>query len=505
MRQRIIYGLLALFVILMPSLVGVVLVHWVHHTSINHFAPAWSDEVYYWHQSATFADVGLNNGYYTVSENQARLDGARYYVWGPFTPALYGLLARITGLHHSWLSVLVINAALLSVAIAVYIAIVRPTIGRLLLLGLLVATFIPTIILWPTAMQQVMQQAWAFLIAAGFYVVFNQRQSSATTVQRHGVTLALAVFIMLVSLTRPTWLLFLPALALLHLRQYTVKRILLALFLSGVAMVIVAAIYQFSAPPYPHFRSDFMRLLGESIPAAFAALFDYVRENIDHLFVGGPIYLLQRVQIVVILLWGGVVWWRSRRNPDKRLSFVYLFILYHLLAAYVATIALHEVIHVRDYRVLAPHLLLTLALLLALKRDWLVIIITGSMIVFLPHALTEYATYSNFNLDIQMEYVDWNEQVDAIATYDPDAPDAWCNSVLHSPIYFTRPGLLLSFDAGLGLSWLYHWTALSQPKARYLLLTHEDVEHYLGVLPLDRKLAVPGGNLFINLTVNCEL
>jgi hypothetical protein len=104
--------------------------------------------------------------------------------------------------------------------------------------------------------------------------------------------------------------------------------------------------------------------------------------------------------------------------------------------------------------------------------------------------------------------------------YDADAPSAWCNTLSTSAFYVLDaagdPGMLLSIDARLGLSWFMDWKFsdfdIEIParyqiperfQARYLILTETDSEGWRDKLNLRRIGDAPHGGIFINEDVDC--
>jgi hypothetical protein len=58
-------GVAAVAIVLTPLLVTLLLVHGVIRASLHDFVPATDDEMYYWHQIASFSRVGFASGNYT--------------------------------------------------------------------------------------------------------------------------------------------------------------------------------------------------------------------------------------------------------------------------------------------------------------------------------------------------------------------------------------------------------------------------------------------------------
>ena len=511
---RLTHSLTTLLACIAPVLAASLFLWVLHGATLFDFAPTWSDEVYNWHQTVSFAAVGLETGYYTVAE--AKASSSPYYAWGAFTPALYGSIARVLRWH--WTSPVLFHSALITLATASLLLITRPTIAQKCLLILTLASFIPLLLFMPTGLQQLLHQSFALVFAAGFYRLLQR------DLGRYGFALLIAG-ILFAGLTRPTWLLLLlPAFVLIAPRK-TWRGYLWALLSALPLAAVVALIYQASAAPYPHFRSEFFALLGEDVLRAFRALGRYVLDSLALLTTGFTAAIGQRLQIMLLLVVSAVALLRAMRARHVGTGYIpsaeavtpapytdtlreYGLHLFNLLAAYIATIALHEVLDSRDYRVMAPHLLFSLLLLLLYNRRALLLTMIASMIVLLPAAVDFHEFVSNKYSDMTpAQYQEWNPTVDAVVQYDPDADSAWCNTLLFSLVYmleFNRPGLLLAFDPGVGLSWLNSVDQLKRPpQSRYLLLTHEHATALQQQVQMQRLFPVPGGNLFINQDAPC--
>ena len=60
MLLRMSRRILVTLVVLAPTIVGCVLMALVHGATVFDFAPLWSDEIYYWHQTETFRTAGFS-------------------------------------------------------------------------------------------------------------------------------------------------------------------------------------------------------------------------------------------------------------------------------------------------------------------------------------------------------------------------------------------------------------------------------------------------------------
>lgn len=509
--RRIAYSTLSALVVLIPAIVGSILLALVTNKTFFDFAPFWSDELFHWHQAITFARAGFEGGFYTVSEVPPPVSYAHFYAWGAFTPAFYGTIWRLTG----WglTSGLFTNLILLGLATALFIRFTRPTFLQLALLGAVLATFAPTILYVPSNMQQILHQTIALLAAAGFAYLLGRTSGG------RGALLIVGL-LMLASLVRPTWgLLLLPALVL-AVRERGWRWMLGAALLSVVLVALLATIFHAHVAPFPYFRTGFLDNPEGTPLDRILTLLRYIELNISMLDEGPTTAIGQRLQLAglgaALLLLLGLAW----RKRDQTAGWQIALHLYNLGVVFLFVISLHETTDGRDYRVLAPHLLLTLALLVQQNRRWLVGLVVVSMLALwlpnLPYNMLDQYREGNmprYSGAIQQQITRWTPALESALAYDPDAPSAWCNTVSMSFFYVIpaagEAGLVLSIPAGIGQSFVWAFDAPGFPnppqfRARYLMLTDDDYRAWQQGLNVRPLIAVQNGTLYENLNAECE-
>ncbi len=488
---------LALLVMLLPLIVGSILLATRHQTTLNALTPFWSDELYYWHQAQTFGAAGFEGGYYSVSETPARFAFSRFYTWGVFTPMVYGVIARFS--QWSLNGITLANVGFITVSIGVALALTRPSRRDTLLMGLVMATFLPLILLLPTSMQDVMHMAIAVVLGGCFARLLKGQPLNRW---------AVGAFILGAVLLRPTWGILLYPLLWLG-RAPSLRRMVLEGLGVTVLFGAVAWFFQGTGAPYPHFRTQFFAELASPLEA-IGGLWDYFWYNAGLLLSEGHwAARFQRVQIVVLLVgiigvWG-VQHWRKQRPLHTQDA---LFHLWHLMAVYGATMTLHEVIDGRDYRVLASHLLLSLVVFVLHARPRFALIAIISVCVTAGAWLTQYDEWTAPSTNA-VSYSEWQMLKGTLAELAPYQPNenGWCNTVSHSLLYVVdyagAPQVILAFDGGLGLSWINPENPPQAFKAGYLLLTDGDYDQWRTRLNTSRLLLVPQGALYKNLNSRC--
>jgi hypothetical protein len=469
----------ALLWALTPWLVSAALLHTQFAASHADLAPFWSDELFYTQQARAFARAGLHSGYFTVNEQPARLAFSRYYVWGPFVPAWYALWGggSIQGIFYA-------NAAWLAASAALAALLWRPGWRTGALVALLLALYPPLLLLYPSSMQEGLHYGLALLLAPA-----AARALRAPAVPWPQVT-SVCALLLLACLARPTWGLALPLYLALARGQGDWRRAL-ALATLGAALVLpVAVLFQWSGAPYPHFRSELLAQAA-SLPDAAARAIAYAWESFLRLFSEGQAAaFLQRAQVLGLLL--GCAGVAALRPSLRREA---LFHAGHLCLVYGAVLALHETTDGRDFRVVAPHLLLAL-LVMAWRRQWLpVASVCAATLLASGPLLAQYRA----DVGPNVRQVVLDSRVLAAAPYNP-AASGWCNTVSLSFEYIVdfrgHADTLLSFGAGIGLSWINPRSTPATLRAGYLLLTDDDARYWGQRLALQPLLALPGGALY---------
>jgi len=504
MPKTIFLWFLRVAVVLLPTLLMASLLAIYFDASLTDLVPIWADEIWYWHQAKSFGEVALSSGYYSVVEIPASAPFSHYHAWGLATPILYGGFAALFGLPLYGISL--INLVLITVALAAFIRIVRPDIWQLLGIGLLAGTFAPFIIYSASSLLPLLQQAFAISIAAGFAVLLRQREETSSRSR-----FALAGILIFAAWVRPTWSLFFVPYFLLLQPRWNLMRFLLGSTGGAAIFVLMTGLYAWTSAPFPNFRSEFLRTLGNDTGEAIALLLGNLQANLNLMAQGNLLEVRLRLQILLIavLLLSGLIYalWRRRgKKTSGSKWYENAVMLYILGAALALTILLYDVKDWRDYRVMAPLLLLVGLLLIATGRRWMVLVLLVTNLLILPEALNVYQIWTEWHVSEtkREEYYAWEAELEKVLTYEAGA-DPWCNTLLHSHNYlFGATSVLLAVDGGIGLSSPLD-QAMSPPfRSRYLLLNEGDMERFGADLNVHQLMVVSNGILYENLDAECD-
>jgi hypothetical protein len=499
-------GLVVLLICLIPPLVTLPLTLHYANGDLARVLPAYSDEIVNWHQVATMLRAGLNGGYYTLAEDPAPASLFRYYAWGPWPYLLYAAPAGLIG----WgsFSFPVLSYLAVGLALAGYCAVTRLGWRGLGLLALLMASFWPALLYYPTTMQDGIHYGLAIGAAALLVALWPRGSESALMLK--GGTLA---FISLMSLLRPSWaLLFLPCWLLLLPRKRWA--LLLSLGLTGGLLLFFMAVFEYTRAPFV-VPGRGIQGLGQPLSAYLehftgnlALYFDLGKPTLDVLFTG---------QVLVLLLVSAVVvarWLIARRqrvpHPASESSgwsgAEGWFHLYNLGVILLATLVVYTVGFWRDYRVISAYFLISLLLLLYFQRYRLLLLIVLSNLLFVPAGLARYHEIMTLKTGVSLAELDaFEASLNGQLVYDPAQTDGWCNTLMVSLDTLRHPGMI-RVPPGLGISFFIRATDEMPMRSGYWLLEDANAVTLQAAHPavILRPLAQTTlGTLYRNESVGC--
>ncbi len=491
-----------------PAIASFALVKARFGADITDFVPAWNDEVSYWHQTRTLLDVGFRGGYYAYYEIPPAAQFSHFYTYGPWYSIIYAAFARIVG--WNLYSAPIINLLLVGAALGIFCNLLRLNKRQLVLTGLLAVTFWPSMLYLVTNMQESLQQFLATLIVIIFYFAITNGQNTSRRTQITGV-----ILLTVAAVLRLSWaILYLPFFVLTGSKTW--RGWLLAAAKS--ALLTLASMWFASYVGAPGNNSIFKLLgnFGVSIGYGLQALWNYFYANWQLYFdpAKAPIDMLQTGQIVVLALLslGIILWLLSRRGRAAHTQTTTLaessFHAFNLIVIVFASLLLYLIGTWGDYRVIGLHLFVTLLLLIAFKRYWLVAVIIVTNLLCVGYFLDTYTGLiaSKFTQD-RARMAAFETTVQPYLRYDPTTDNAWCNTVLFHVTDYTAE--LSGIPGGIGLSFFVRpKDRRISFKSQYLLLDAESLkqmpERDEGMPTLEKLTDTPQGNtLFRNPASGC--
>ncbi len=491
-----------LAVILLPLFLTFLLLILLFPFNPASFTPAnqgvYNDAIYYWRQILTFSEVGFNGGYYTQNELPARAVWSHFYFYGPPYPAFYGMLGRVFG-WYSFTGVL-FNLGIATAALGLFVYAVKPGRKQLVALGLVLSSFWPLLLYLPTNMQESLQYVIAIVLAVGFYKLFQAHPVS----QRCLWFLALLIWV--ASLFRFTWSALLIPLFFLTLRRVTVSTALLAALPVALLMASSVAIFAYWSSPFSgSFFAQFARVILSTPLEAVSLLVNQTWGNIINFGTVPGLALALWAQIIAVLVGGAVVirkpWLTKLKSTEVKFHFLNLSIIA------LMTLSIYETGNWRDYRILAPHLLLTVLLFIACRRLSLVKIYVLSSLLFAAVFLVTYLVSwrSQFD-DNRQNIAAFEQQIENHLVYDAEQPNGWCNTLLvqMAPGEWEFKPELMAVPAGIGISYYFVPDQIAlPPKSRYLLLSRVLYPVVREKAHLQWLVSTDIGDLYINLDSGC--
>jgi len=232
---------------------------------------------------------------------------------------------------------------------------------------------------------------------------------------------------------------------------------------------------------------------------------------------------VQHAQVVVILAFlcfvalaplRIVVRRRSGRTGGGSLTtrwpadFPLFFHVTNLGSIAIALVLMYDIGSWRDYRTMAPHLLLSVVLFVIMpNRRWLIlaILFVLSNLVFTPAFVQDFQTYraSSFS-GVSSDVETFGASVESEVRYRPGA-DPWCNTLLSSwPGGEALPLEILGVPSGIGVSLDYSGGVAAPLKSAYVLTSQENYEILKGQTDLVLLTETSHGNLYFNIDSGCD-
>ena len=485
--------------------------------SLANFHPDVSDAIMYWHQIKTFVAVGFSGGYYTVGEETAAASFTHFYAWGPWYIALYGLIGKAVG--WSLWSPMLFDVAAVTLALLGAVLLIRPSFRQLVLVLLVLLTYWPLHLYLPRAIQEPFHYGVAIMLAGIFYRLLVHEGAVP-----HRLVGGALVVILGAGLVRPTWALLLLPLVMIVVqkrpnypapRRSQMRQVYRYWpWLTGcTAIAGVFFLYRYVAAPYPGRLAFDVELLLRSPVAGLQSLFAVsTAQGMTYLWpdAENPLWTLLRYQALGIVLWLTVMEFRQRGTDagsvasghppwrrTERLTHVLNLGLIVLLVLMLWHVGLWL-----DYRLVAPHLLLSLLLLAACGRTRVVAAAVLAGLLVTPSFLTAYEHL------VPRQFTDERARIDAFAAQTAGTlvyqaqGDPWCNTILlpFGPAFLPES---LAIPAGIGISFDFDITSRSELKSRYVLVEDEIRDSLTEAFDLQFASATAIGDLYRNGGISC--
>jgi hypothetical protein len=421
--------------------------------------PQWNDEIHYWNEAACFSSVGFAGGYFVADERPAAWSLSHFGPHGPAYPIIYGSLGRLLG-WHLW-SGPAFNILFLTLGCGAWLWCCRPDRPRLVSGIFLMATFWPCLVFLPSTLQEGLHCAIAFLLAGLAHARVNGDGRNRASLW--GFLLAVGA----ASLVRITWVMILIPWACVALRRESWRIRLVVLVAIAAAIPGLTLVWRLACSPYPNFVATLLGEARESPALALSHLATRTSAMTSQFvsFYGATtLEIVERFEILGVMLLA--TWLALRSGSEDRRP--YLFALLNLALPTAAVVCLYDVKDWRDCRTLAPHLLLSLLVLLSgSAHRWTLRIAAIQLAFAVPFVEQIIVNNRDRPMISSAENVSSYSKYEGGVGYDP-AGTAWGNTIL-VPVRFQTCSLL-GLPRGMGLSFILDEAELQPPlKSRYVL------------------------------------
>jgi hypothetical protein len=436
MKRILVFTALTATFLAAPSAVTSALLAWKLGASLHDCLPVDSDEVHYWNEIACFARAGLASGYCVDNEQPARATWTRFGPHGPGFPLAYGVPACVVG-WQPW-SGPFFNVIVVAIGAIVWLVLTRPNAVTLAVATGLIGTFWPVILYLPTIYQEGLHCAFAFVLAGLL------RRALGGSVRAAAPFVAL---VLLASLVRLSWILVLIPWAVASFPgvRWPSRAFIAVATVCGLA----ASIWAFTVicSPYPDRLNPELARAVESPRLAFWTLelrFERGWNQLLSRSLSPPAGLLQRYQLVAMILLGAglLVWRKWPRNAA--------FAALNVLVILTANMLFFDMWGNRDYRVIAPHFLLSLLSLLAVSwRPVLPFVLAN--VACAGIVAGQFAEFHRGRTSVDREELAAvREELAPLMTFSPGA-DGWANT-LFFPVSQQGYKKLIALPPGIGLT-----------------------------------------------------
>jgi hypothetical protein len=515
LRQHLTHTAALLFCVAGVPVVVIGLVWWSYGVPLSAFRPFINDEVYYWHQAATFAAAGFEGGYYTHGELTNPSGVTPFGPHGPGFPVLYGTIGWLFG----WLPHRIVAVNLVAVAAAAWACAAMARLGaaRTAALGLLLVTFWPLVLWAPTGMQESLHHAGAILMAGCVAAALGG--GSRLAIAAGWVVLSGLGFV------RPSWLVLMPVWALAVTWRSPLRSKALAFTAGGlVSLAILVAYGRTAAPFIPAFF--FLRVASAGVGVRIVA--DNVLANLRMAADLGsyePLEVLHRLQYWLWLATASVLSLlaflrRVRRGTlsafakapadDSGVPDAVPAAAPWLLAGAAAMasalafmLLLYTFTNAAEQRVLSAFLLFAASLAVCAPGR---VGVALAAVLVASNVATAGLFVQAFRQERQDNFV-WDtrgnrELASALAgrvVFHPGEP-RWCNTLLTSQF----PPFLAVLPPGIGISIVREPNQMAlPPKSKYLLIDDRAMDDFSAALRLQPLARLPYGTLSLNLDAMC--
>ncbi len=492
-------------VALLPALITCSVIYIGLNASLADYGPYsfWNDETSYWVWIRSFSYVDFNVGYNAPNELIAPAAFNHYGEGSPFYIYIYGGVGRLVG----WSDYLplLINFAILALAIFLFVRLTKLNPVQILFVGLIATLTWPVLMYLPMTSHETLNQVLGFVLAVVFWKMLNHREQVSITGR-----FAFVALIYFATLIRLSWGLLLIPVIFYSLNGGVFRRLLLSIVL-GLGLYLSAIfITGYLVPPannsiFQNIRDSLVegpQVLTNYIILQFSQMFRFQQMNPN---------IAVMFQMMIIIGWNLIRLVRLiRTKPPVAviLQSQSVFEIYNM--ASLAAAGLLFYLQEAFYRTLTPSILVVYLLHVARKEYKLLAALLTINLLFFQSYMSFYAQLGDAEIiraDFTMKFPEqeqWKSEVEGWIAFDPAAETPWCNTLL-IPIYY-YDSRLMAIPPGIGISWISDIQTLQMPlRSKFLLLDPDAYQVLAERANIERLQSLSIGDLYYNLDSGCEL
>jgi hypothetical protein len=495
---------LGIAVALLPILIICSVIYIGLNASLADYGPYsfWNDETSYWVWIRSFSYVDFNVGYNAPNEMIAPAAFNHYGEGSPFYIYIYGGVGRLIG-WSNYLPIL-INFAILALAIFLYVRLTKLNPIQILFVGLITTLTWPILLYLPMTSHETLNQALGFIMAIVFWRLLTRREQVSIPAR-----FAFIALIYFATLIRLSWGLLLIPVIFYSLNGGVFRRILLSIAL-GLGLYLSAVFTTgYLVPPT---NNSIFQNIKDSLVQGPQVLTNYIVLQFSEMFRFQQMNpnIAVMFQMMIIIGWNLI---RLVRQIRKKLPVAAIlqsqsvFEIYSM--ASLAAAGLLFYLQGAFYRTLTPSILVVYLLQVARKEYKLLTALLAINLLFFQSYMNFYRQLGDAEIiraDFTMKFpeqVQWQSDVERWIAFDPAAETPWCNTLL-IPIYYYDSRLMV-IPPGIGISWISDIQTLQMPlRSKFLLLDPEAYEGLAGRANIQLLETLPIGDLYYNPDSGCE-
>ena len=492
-------------VALLPALITCSVIYIRLNASLADYGPYsfWNDETSYWVWIRSFSYVDFNVGYNAPNELIAPAAFNHYGEGSPFYIYIYGGVGRLVG----WSDYLplLINFAILALAIFLFVRLTKLNPVQILFVGLIATLTWPVLMYLPMTSHETLNQVLGFVLAVVFWKMLNHPEQVSIAGR-----FAFVALIYFATLIRLSWGLLLIPVIYYSLNGGVFRRLLLSIVL-GLGLYLSAIfITGYLVPPannsiFQNIRDSLVegpQVLTNYIILQFSQMFRFQQMNPN---------IAVMFQMMIIIGWNLIRLVRLVRTKlpaNVILQSQSVFEIYNM--ASLAAAGLLFYLQEAFYRTLTPSILVVYLLHVARKEYKLLAALLTINLLFFQSYMSFYAQLGDAEIiraDFTMKFPEqeqWKSEVEGWIAFDPAAETPWCNTLL-IPIYY-YDSRLMAIPPGIGISWISDIQTLQMPlRSKFLLLDPDAYQVLAERANIERLQSLSIGDLYYNLDSGCEL